>query len=69
MQLRDYLHKNRIKKNEFALKIRCSFGYLGRICEYLRRPSMRIAEDIEQATGGVVTIEDLMSADYESDKK
>jgi hypothetical protein len=68
MQLRDYLHHNKIRKKEFALKVRYSCGYVGRICECLRRPSLKFMEDVERVTNGEVTIREMTEQVYESDR-
>jgi len=65
MQLRDYLHKHRIQKQEFAIKIGYCIPYLGRVCEFKRKPSERLAKAIEIATDGEVTAYEILNAKYE----
>jgi DNA-binding transcriptional regulator YdaS (Cro superfamily) len=69
MELRDYLHKNKIRKKEFSIRIGYSIPYIGRVCEYLRRPSERLAKAIEDGTNGEVSVHELLTAEYKSDKK
>jgi DNA-binding transcriptional regulator YdaS (Cro superfamily) len=60
MELRDYLHVNKIKKKDFAAKLEYSIPYFGRICEGLKKPSKRLAKAIEIATDGEVTIREML---------
>ena len=69
MQLRDYLHIKRIKKQDFAAKVRYTVGYIGKVVELIKRPGRKLAEDIERVTKGEVTVEEMLSQVYESDKE
>lgn len=69
MQLRDYLHFNKMLKKDFAKKIGYNAHFVGAVAEYVRKPSKRFAKVIEIATDGQVTVDEIMSAHYKNDKK
>ncbi len=61
MELRDYLYFNKIKIAEFSRKLdMLSAVHLYKIVSGKRKPSRRLAKDIEHATGGLVKAEELM---------
>lgn len=64
MNLRDYLHKNSIRKKEFALKIGYNYAFICRVAEFAQKPGKRLATAIEQATNGIVTVKELLNANY-----
>ena len=64
MQLRDYFHTYRIKKQDFARKIGYSIAYIGKVSEYLKKPSLRMAQTIESATNGEVSVDEILNAEY-----
>lgn len=64
MQLRDYLHHNKIKKKDFAEKIGFNVNYLGAVAEYVRKPSKKFAMIVEMITEGKVTMDEIMNAEY-----
>ena len=59
MELRDYLHKHRIKSIDFAGELNMSVGYVRSIKNKRFIPSPKLAKLIEIVTGGEVTIQDL----------
>jgi DNA-binding transcriptional regulator YdaS (Cro superfamily) len=60
MNLRDYLHFNRICVTEFSKKTGISRSYLNIIINRNYRPSIRIAKCIEEATDKQVTALELI---------
>lgn len=58
MNLKQYLEKNKINADEFAVKH--GFG-IASVYRYLRgkRPNFKVARKIEEVTEGKVTIEEL----------
>lgn len=63
MELKLYLVKNRITIKEFCERIGYSRNQISGIANGKLKPSMRLAKVIEEATGGEVTIEDLMKGE------
>jgi ribosome-binding protein aMBF1 (putative translation factor) len=59
MKLRIYLWENKITCLEFAKKINYSAKTIRAIVREEVRPSERLAKIIEDATGGIVKMEDL----------
>ena len=68
MDLRIYLYTNRISITDFAKKLLVSRPYLSQICLGNLTPSRRLARDIELATQGKVSIDELLK-DCSSQKK
>lgn len=60
MTLRDYLYFNNITIADFAKKVGFTRSYLNTIKNGHRRPSMKLARMIEQATEGKVTVLELV---------
>ena len=63
VELRDYLHHNRIKSIDFAGEINMSPGYVRAIKNKRFVPSLKLSKQIEIVTGGEVTIKDLRGDD------
>lgn len=59
MDLREYLFRKRMKQAEFAEKIGTTRRYVSAISTGYYRPGPRLAKDIEEATGGEVTVAEL----------
>lgn len=60
MDLRIYLYSNRISITDFSKQLKCSRDHLSKIVNGKLKPSLRLAEDIQQATNGEVTIKELL---------
>ncbi len=60
MDLRTYLFHKRMSIADFSRRLKCSRDHLSRIVNGKLKPSARLAEDIEQATNGEVTIDELL---------
>lgn len=60
MDLRDYLHFQRISVTEFAQMLGCSRTHLSEIIHGKRIPGKWLAKDIERATNGEVKAEELL---------
>lgn len=60
MNLREYLFLHRIGVEAFAKQINCSRSYFSRLLNGHVKPGHRLAKDIEEATNGEVTVEELM---------
>lgn len=59
MELRDYMHYNRISCMAMSKQLGIHDRYLNSIKNYRRKPSLELAERIEILTGGEVTIKEL----------
>lgn len=67
MQLREYLFFNRIKVTDFAKQIGYERAYINKIVNGKMIPGKRLAETIEKATNGNVTLQELIGrSDVES---
>lgn len=61
MELRDYLHKNRIKVAQFCRRINYTPPYLYRIVNQTKMAGDKLARIIEKETNGEVTYAELMN--------
>lgn len=59
MNLRDYIHFNRVKNIELAKELQIHVNYLRLIKNGKAIPSERLASHIEMLTGGQVTRKEL----------
>ena len=62
MRLHAYLRNQKQSQHRFARRVRTSQRTISRICRGEVNPSVRIAEAIVRATGGMVRHEDLIPA-------
>jgi transcriptional regulator with XRE-family HTH domain len=60
MTLKEYLTENKIKLTDFASKVGIQQPYVSLIKNGHNRPSPDVALRIEQATGGAVTVMELL---------
>lgn len=60
MKLDEYLFRTKTTKKDFAEKIGISRGYLQHLLSGIKGPSIKLAKQIEEATGGKVTKEELL---------
>ncbi len=60
MKLDEYLFKTKTTKKDFAEKVGISRGYLQHILSGLKNPSVKLAKQIEEVTGGKVSKEELL---------
>lgn len=56
MELRDFLHFNRLSMKKMARDLGISHGYLRIVSAGIRFPSTNLAKKIEEYTGGTVII-------------
>jgi DNA-binding transcriptional regulator YdaS (Cro superfamily) len=63
MELRKYLESKKINMTEFGGLIGCNQSYISLLCQKKRRPSPGLALEIEKATGGKVTVMELLYPD------
>ena len=61
MSLREYLFRKNLTSKALAEKVQCHPNYIYLIKSKKIVPSMRLAKDISNETGGEVTIEELMA--------
>jgi len=66
MKLSEYLSENKIKLSRFAEDAGLKQPYASLIKNGHKRPSPDVALRIEQATGGSVTLRELLFPDQES---
>ena len=70
MELRDYLHFNRLTVSSFSRRLHLlSPVHLYKVVNGKRRPSRRLAHHIELITHGQVTLKELLNARYEEDEQ
>lgn len=60
MKLNEYLFRTKTTKKDFAEKVGISRGYLQHLLSGIKSPSVKLAKQIEEATGGKVTKEELL---------
>jgi transcriptional regulator with XRE-family HTH domain len=60
VKLDEYLFKTKTTKKDFAEKVGISRGYLQHILSGLKNPSVKLAKQIEEVTGGKVSKEELL---------
>ena len=63
MDLREYLFRKKMSATEMSHIIECSRTHISEIVHGRRIPSKRLARDIEKATNGEVTIEELLKGE------
>lgn len=66
MDLREYLFRKRISVTEFARQIDFARAYLNQVVSKRRIPGKKMAEIIEHATNGEVTLKDLSTLEKDS---
>jgi hypothetical protein len=64
MELRDYLHKNRMKVADFCRLIDYSGPYMYRVVNQQRPAGRRLALIIEKATNGECTYKELTNPEH-----
>lgn len=60
MKFRQYLWTRNLTIKEFALSMRYDPGYLGQVMNGKKKPGRKLSEDIEAATDGEITIDDII---------
>ena len=65
MKLRTYLERNSMTRRAFAKRVGCSPQAVGYYVTGDRRPSLPVALKIVKATGGKVTLKDLLDGKSE----
>ena len=60
LKLDEYLFKTKMTKKDFAEKLGISRGHLQHILSGTKNPSVKLAKQIEEATGGKVSKEELL---------
>lgn len=60
MKFRQYLWARNLTIKEFALTMRYDPGYLGQVMNGKKMPGRKLSEDIEAATNGEITIDDII---------
>lgn len=68
MDLREYLFRKRLTIKKFSEDLDCARNHLSEIIHGRRKPGKRLAQDIEQATNGEVTAEELLRKKEMKDK-
>ena len=66
-KLKEYLFRKEKKMTVFARELEMSSGYLTQIVKGNIIPSKRLAREISQATGGEVTVEDLLKKEKDNE--
>jgi len=60
MELKTYLKQSKILQLHFSAQIGIHYMYLNKIINHTRIPSPRLALRIQEATGGAVTVLELL---------
>jgi len=60
MELREYLFRRYISITKFAKQLEITRTYMSRIVHKTEKPSKRLAKDIERATFGEVTLQEIL---------
>ena len=68
MKLRDWMKKNGVKQDQFAVETGIGQSTLSQFCTGARRPSLKMMGRIREATKGEVTPNDFLE-DLEIEKK
>lgn len=66
MKLKLYLVENKIECGKFAKQIGVSRYYLSQIISGAKQPAVRICQNIERETNGVITLMDVINMYDES---
>jgi transcriptional regulator with XRE-family HTH domain len=66
--LKEYLFRNNLTVKEFAFRLGISASYLYQLIKRERRPSLKLAQRIEEYTGGEVDLNQLINGDFSSKK-
>ena len=61
MELKEYIEKNNLTERELALLIGISQQHVNRLIRKIANPSLPLAKKIKEATGGEVTIEEMLN--------
>jgi transcriptional regulator with XRE-family HTH domain len=69
MELRRYLKIKKINMTEFGKLVGCNQSHISLICQNKRRPSPELAQNIEKATNGEVTVLELLYPDQAAYKR
>jgi transcriptional regulator with XRE-family HTH domain len=69
MKLNDYLKQSNLTVSKFATESQLNQPTVWRIVNGKFKPSARIAAAIEKATGGDVTLRELLFPDQQNDQK
>ena len=65
MRLKEYLTENGISQRDFSKRVNIHYMYLNMVLVNKRRPSPDLADRIEKATDGEVTVMELLYPDRE----
>lgn len=60
MDLREYLFRHRLTVTEFAKVINYGRTYINNVVTGTRSPGKKLAKEIERATNGEVTVDELL---------
>lgn len=66
MELISFLKNSEIKMIDFAKTVGCNQSHISLLCQKKRRPSPELALEIEKATGGKVTVLELLYPDQKA---
>jgi plasmid maintenance system antidote protein VapI len=69
MHLREYLFQNRLKISEFAKTINYDRRYINDVVNGTKIPGRKLAEVIQKATNGDVTVEELLKNNQDDCQK
>jgi transcriptional regulator with XRE-family HTH domain len=60
MSIKEYLKKNKLTMAQFAKIMGVHYNYISMIIRGVRNPSISFAKEIEVATNGAVTVQELL---------
>lgn len=62
--IKEYLFRNNLTVKEFAFQLKISTSYLYQLISGDRKPSLKLAQKIEECTQGEIDINQLLSIDF-----
>ncbi len=67
--MKEYLFRNNLTVKEFAFHLGISASYLYQLIKGERKPSLKLAQRIEEYTEGEVDLNQLINGDFSSKKR
>jgi transcriptional regulator with XRE-family HTH domain len=62
--IKEYLFRNNLTVKEFAFQLKISTSYLYQLISGDRKPSLKLAQKIEECTQGAIDVKQLLGIDF-----
>jgi len=62
--MKEYLFRNKLTVKEFAFRLKISASYLYQLINGDRKPSLKLAQKIEEYTQGAIDVNQLLGVDF-----